>query len=149
MNAIYSPAVTPAPPFFRSKAPLQIAIAVGGLVPVGAGLAGVLLGPVIAGRQGGNAALDSHFAYLSGLLLAIGLAFWSAIPTIERRGGMVRLLTFLVAVGGLARLISYWRVGPPGGAMQGALVMELVVTPALCLWQWRLQRRMDAAARAV
>ena len=62
---------------------------------------------------------------------------------------MVRILTFLVVVGGLARLISLARVGPPGGAMQWALVMELGVTPALCLWQWRLQRRMDGAAPPV
>ena len=138
-----------ATPFFRSKTPLQVAIAVGGLVPVGAGLAGVLAGPAMAGRQGVDASLDSHFAYLSGLLLAIGLAFWSAIPTIERRVGRVRLLTFMVAVGGLGRLISYWRVGAPGGPMQVALVMELAVTPAICLWQWRLQRRMDESARPV
>ena len=124
-------------------------VAVGGLLPVGAGLAGAVLGPAMAGRAGADAALDSHFAYLSGLLLAIGLAFWATIPGIERRGAQMRLLTGLVAVGGLARLFSYWRVGSPGGAMQGALVMELLVTPAICLWQWRLQRRMDAAVRPV
>jgi len=151
MSAIPSQAAAPYTPFFQSKALLQVVMALAGLVPVGAGLAGILVGPAMADRQdaGAGAALDSHFAYLSGLLLAIGLAFWAAIPAIERRGALVRLLTFLVAVGGVGRLISYWRVGPPGGAMQGALVMELVVTPAICLWQWRLQRRMDAAARAV
>ncbi len=124
-------------------------VAVGGLLPVGAGLAGAVLGPAMAGRAGTGAALDSHFAYLSGLLLAIGLAFWATIPGIERRGAQMRLLTGLVVVGGLARLFSYWRVGSPGGVMQGALVMELLVTPAICLWQWRLQRRMDAAVRPV
>lgn len=148
MNLLHGPALA-APPLRSSKLALQIAVAVGGLVPVGAGLAGILLGPAITGPARGSAALDSHFAYLSGLLLAIGLAFWAAIPTIERRGAMVRLLTFLVVVGGLARLISLARVGPPGGAMQWALVMELGVTPALCLWQWRLQRRMDGAAPPV
>lgn len=142
------PSATPSP-LFRSRLPLQIAIAVGGLVPVGAGLAGVLEGPSMAGQHGVDASLDSHFAYLSGLLLAIGLAFWSAIPAIERRGALVRLLTFLVTVGGLGRVVSYWRAGAPDGAMQAALVMEWVITPAICLWQWRLQRRMDGAARAV
>jgi hypothetical protein len=33
--------------------------------------------------------------------------------------------------------------------MQAALVMELVITPAICLWQWRLRRWMDAAAPPV
>ena len=61
---------------------LQIAVAQAGCVPVAAGLAGVLNGPGMAGSATVSASLDSHFSYLSGLLLGIGLAFWSAIPRI-------------------------------------------------------------------
>jgi hypothetical protein len=148
MTAPRAPAPTPAiAP--GSKFALQLVIAFAGLVPVGAGLAGVLLGPAMAGRAGNNPSLDSHFSYLSGLLLAIGLAFWWLIPTIERRGALVRLLTFLVVLGGLGRLVSFGRVGAPDNTMRAAFVMELLVTPLICLWQWRLERRMDAAARRV
>jgi hypothetical protein len=52
-------------------------------------------------------------------------------------------------VGGLGRLVSLWRAGAPDVAMQAAFVMELIVTPAICLWQWRLERRMDADAQQV
>ena len=96
-----------------AKTLLQITVAVGGLVPVGAGLAGIVLGPAMAARGAVAASLDSHFSYLSGLLLAVGLAFWGLIPSIERRGPQVRLLTWLVVVGGLGRLVSLRRVGPP------------------------------------
>ena len=145
MSTLPADLPAPLPSFFSAKAPLQIAVAIAGLVPVGAGLAGVLLGPALAGRGVFAASLDSHFSYLSGLLLGIGLAFWSFIPAIDRRGAQVRLLTMLVVIGGLGRLVSLWRAGTPDGPMQAALVMELLVTPAICLWQWRVEH--DAFCR--
>ncbi|MEI9890410.1 MAG: DUF4345 domain-containing protein [Caulobacteraceae bacterium] len=131
---------------------LQIAIAVAGLVPVGAGLAGVLMGPRFAGLGAhGDLApvsisLDSHFRYLSGLLLAIGLLFWNAIRTIERQGSLVRALTLVVFVGGLSRAVSLLQLGPPDGGMRFGLVMELIVTPLICLWQSRVQAQVRAQA---
>jgi hypothetical protein len=127
-----------------SLLPLRIAIALGGLVPVSAGLAGVLLGPPMAGDAlsglAGAVSLDSHFRYLSGLLLAIGLAFWSLIPRIETQGPAFRLLTAIVVAGGLGRLFGLIQHGTPSAPMLFGLGMELVVTPALCLWQARLAR---------
>jgi len=125
---------------------LQVAIAIGALVPITAGLAGVLLGAQMAGAlaipEGIRAvSLDSHVRYLSGLLLGIGLAFWSFIPAIERRTREARLLTALVVIGGLARLYGVARGGWPSGPMTFGLTMELVVTPLLCLWQGRVARR--------
>jgi Domain of unknown function (DUF4345) len=116
---------------------LQVAICVGGIVPVSAGVLGVIYG---AGFTGGtfSAADDSHFRYLSGLLLAIGLAFWSLVPTVEHAARLARILTALVFVGGLARLAGIAIGGWPSWPMMGGLIMELVVTPALCVWQARI-----------
>jgi hypothetical protein len=124
------------------KRALQIAIALGCLVPIGAGAAGVLLGPRMLGAGiAGSGDLDSHFRYLSGLLLGIGLAYASTIPRVETHGGRFRLLTCIVLTGGLARLLSVLEVGPPSRIMAAALVMELLVTPALWLWQWQVARQ--------
>ena len=122
---------------------LQIAIALGGFVPVGAGLAGGILGASMIGGAGGavDPSLDSHVRYLSGLLLAIGLAFWEAIPTIEQRTSRVRLLTAIVFLGGLMRLIGILMVATPGAPMLFGLGMELLVTPLICLWQTHVARR--------
>ncbi len=121
---------------------LQIVIAVAGLVPFGAGLAGGILGVVMSGGSpAANLPLDSHMRYLSGLLLGIGLAFWEAIPTIERRTGRVRMLTAIVFLGGLMRLLGIIFAGLPGASMLFGLGMELVVTPLICLWQTRVARR--------
>jgi hypothetical protein len=84
--------------------------------------------------------LDSHFRYLSGLLLAIGVGFVSTIPRIETHGGRFRLLTGIVVMGGIGRLLSLLAIGMPSSAMIAALGMELLVTPGLAIWQRRVAR---------
>jgi hypothetical protein len=116
---------------------LQTAVGIAGLVPVGAGLGGVVLGTDLLGLSG-DAFADGHVRYLSGLLLGIGLVFWGSIPTIERRSDRVAVLTVLVVIGGLARLGAAFAHGDSGRGTLLALTMELIVTPALCLWQRRI-----------
>ena len=127
----------------RERRLLQAAIAVAALVPIGAGAGGVWLGLGLV-EASGDAAASSHMRYLSGLLLGIGIAFLCFIPTIERRAREVALLTGIVVLGGLARflgMILAWRTGEAiAPVVVFALVMELGVTPALCVWQRRLAR---------
>lgn len=123
----------------------RLTVALAGLVPVGAGAAGALFGAdVFAGAADPalpiDLSLDSHVRYLSGLLLGIGLGFWTTLRTPEAYGGRYRLLGAIVALGGLARALGLID-GTPDLAMRLALVMELGVTPAICLWQARLTRR--------
>jgi hypothetical protein len=120
---------------------LQLLVALGGFVPVGAGLAGIIMGPAMV-PSGHLAAvpLDSHFRYLSGLLLGIGLCFWSTIPSIERMGARFRLLTLIVLIGGLSRLVSLYAVGVPDHPMLFGLFMELVVTPSIAFLQYRVEK---------
>ena len=84
--------------------------------------------------------LDSHFRYLSGLLLGIGLVFLASIPRIETKNIVFRTLGALVVVGGLARLLSLLQSGMPGPGHQFGLVMELVVVPLIVLWQARIAK---------
>lgn len=125
---------------------LQIAIALGGFVPVAGGLAGAILGGAMTGEGLVGPSLDNHVRYLSGLLVGIGLAFWDAIPSIEVRTRRIRLLTLIVALGGLFRLIGIVFVAVPSGAMLFGLLMELVVTPLICLWQTRVANRFDTVS---
>jgi uncharacterized membrane protein YfcA len=120
---------------------LQVAVAVGSLVPICAGLAGVVLGPAMVDAVAAPVAADSHYRYLSGLLLGIGIAFATTIRDIERRTARFRLLTAIVVAGWLGRLLSLALRGVPDRPMLAALAMELVVTPALALWQSRVARR--------
>lgn len=123
----------------RERRHLQKVVALAALVPVASGLYGVLFGPSLTGDRLGISG-DSHYRYLAGLLCGIGLMFWSTIPNIESTGPRFRLLTLLVVFGGLARFLGMTLTGVPSLYMLGALGMELVVTPLLCLWQWRIAR---------
>src|SRR5918993_1563748 len=96
----------------RERKYLQRTVAVLALVPASAGLFGVLFGPALTGDQVSVSA-DSHFRYLSGLLLGIGIVFWSTTPAIEEKTGRFRLLTLLVFIGGLARLLRPLLPGGP------------------------------------
>ena len=124
----------------RERRYLQRVVAVAGLVPVGAGLTGVLLGARLTG-DAVSVSADSHFRYLSGLLLGIGLIFWSTIPRIEARARLFRILTLIVVLGGLGRLLGLVLTGLPSLPMLGGLVMELAVTPLICAWQGRVAHR--------
>ena len=110
---------------------LQIAIAIAALVPICGGGWGAL----------GYWHDDGHSRYLSGLLLGIGLTFWWTIPTIERRGAIVRGLAVIVVIGGLARLAATIQ---HGAGLSLPLAMELAVTPLIALWRERVERRLAA-----
>jgi hypothetical protein len=123
----------------REALALRAAVALGGIVPVAAGLAGVVSGAaMLGGHPAANLTLDSHLRYLSGLLLGIGLGFWSTVPRIEQQADRFRLLTALVVVGGLGRLYGILVEGLPPAPMLFGLAMELGVTPLLCWWQGRV-----------
>jgi hypothetical protein len=117
---------------------LQIAVALAGLAPLTAGALG-LLDP---GRLGLYGSLSSvtHAAFLSGLLLGIGLAYWSLIPDIEKQSPAFSLLTAIVLLGGLARLWMALRLGAFAPSITGPLALELVVAPLLWVWQQQISK---------
>jgi Domain of unknown function (DUF4345) len=118
---------------------LQAAVALACLVPIAGGGFGVIRGPAMVDIVAAAPAA-AHFRYLSGLLLGIGLGFLSMVPRIEAHTRGFRLLAGIVVVGGLGRLLSVALSGATDAATLFALAMELGVTPALVLWQWRVAR---------
>jgi hypothetical protein len=128
------------PTMDRERKLLQQSVAIAATVPVAAGLYGVLFGQALTGDAVSISA-ESHFRFLSGLLLGIGLCFWSTLPAIEAKTNRFRLLTLLIVIGGLGRLVGLGLTGLPSLFMIGGLIMELIVTPVLCLWQTRVANR--------
>lgn len=116
---------------------LTVAVAIAALVPLGAGAGGVIEGGSFFHLSGGVSA-DSHVRYLSGLLLGIGLMFFTSVVGIEKHSARFQILGSIVVLGGMARLMTVIDSGTPRAAVILSLVMELGVTPMLCAWQARI-----------
>ncbi len=117
----------------RERRALQICILLAAAPAVVSGAWEALQGLGETSAWAGN-----HQRYLGGLLLAIGLSFWSTVPSIEDKTTRLRLLVLLVFIGGLCRLIGLTLGDPPTPGIVAALIMELAVAPLLCLWQARV-----------
>jgi len=98
---------------------------------------------MLVGVDPGQAPPDllSHYRYLSGLFLGIGLVLLSCLPRIERRTGRFRLACGVIVLGGLARALGLILGDAPSTEHYIALAAELGVVPLLALWQTRLARR--------
>ncbi|MCW3847958.1 DUF4345 domain-containing protein [Sphingomonas sp. LB-2] len=120
---------------------LQIVCTLAALVPLGFGTIGVLRGAAWLAKAPVTPDLDSHFRYLSGIFLMLGIGFASCIPRIEAQTGRFRLLGAMVIAGGLARALSLAVMGAPSTGHLFGLGMELVVVPLLLLWQARFAAR--------
>jgi hypothetical protein len=125
----------------RERGLFKVVVLVATLVPIIAGAAGVLTGPeMIKGVATGSPDLDSHFRYLSGLLLGIGFGFAVCVVNLERRAALFRALAFIVVLGGLGRLLGAALNGLPTTPHRFAFVMELLVVPLLIVWLNRIER---------
>lgn len=124
----------------RERRALQAVVAIACLVPILIGSEGVLRGAAMFKLAAIPPDLDSHYRYLSGIFLMLGLAFASTVPAIEHQGKRFRLLGAMVIMGGLARALSWAAVGAPSLGHKLGLAMELVVIPLLMLWQARVAR---------
>jgi len=123
---------------------LQVSVTFAALVAVAVGMAGVVWGAGGLGEQAPGP-LDSQVRALSGVLAAIGVAYWTTVPDIQRASARFGLLTLIVVAGGFARALGMLIAGPPGPAMGAALALELLVAPALYLWQSRIERLAEQA----
>ncbi len=115
------------------------------LIPFLSGLVGMLVGPrALPGTTGPlNPTADSEYRFVSAFWFATAPVIWSAIPHIEQRTSLVRLLTAVVFAGGLARLVSWRTTGRPHAVFIAAIVLELVGIPAVMAWQSRIARLVD------
>lgn len=120
---------------------LQILVALACLVPLLAGSIGVIRGAGWLADGPVATDLDSHFRYISGIFLGVGIAFATCVRAIETKGARMRMLAAFVVLGGMARLLSLIEDGWPGAGMRFGLVMELGVVPLLTLWQAAFARR--------
>jgi hypothetical protein len=106
---------------------------------VSLGLTGVLFGTLHADLSG-DVVLDSYVRFAKGVLLAIGLIYWSCVAQIERRSDRIALVTFVLVLGTLSRLLSVVGHGVPTVGIMSNLIVGLIFVPLLWLWQRHVAR---------
>jgi hypothetical protein len=131
------------------KMELQVVVGILAATPVLVGLEGILSGPDFLNVTAPwPVDLDSHFRFLSGFFLAVGIAWYTCIPGIETRTERFRLLAACTFTGGLARLLSLLTAGRPSAGHMAGLCVELLAVPALVWWQGRVANKAAENARA-
>jgi len=131
------------------KTALQVAVGMLAATPVLVGFEGMVSGPqFLHVADPWPVDLDSHFRFLSGFFLAVGIAWYSCIPGIETRTERFRLLAACTFTGGLARLLSLLTAGAPSAGHIAGLCVELLAVPALVWWQGRVANKAAENALA-
>jgi Na+/H+ antiporter NhaD/arsenite permease-like protein len=122
------------------KRALQVTIAILSLVPLSIGAIGILLGTsrwlpanIITPD------FDSHYRYIAGYYVSLGLLGLWIIPKIEQHTGLFRVICASVFMGGMGRVASILQVGLPGPMAIFFTGFELCF-PLLIWWQTRVSR---------
>ena len=117
------------------QAALKWLTAIFGAACVAIALLHIALGPAaIPGSVPVNATMDSEDRFYASLFLGFGVALiWVSRDLAARRGVFLALLAVFF-IGGLARVISWIVVGPPGDIFIAIGVVELILPPMLIWW---------------
>ena len=127
---------------------LKIVVGLTALVPISNGLSGILKGPAMLEQTvRSTIPLDSHFRYLSGLPLAMGILLLRSLPNIEHDGSDLRRVTLLIFIGGLGRLYGLITAGYDTNAVVVTL-SELFVLPLVCVYQNRVQKNASCSQKS-
>lgn len=121
---------------------LQLVVGIISTIPIFVGLNGIFSGPsMLEKAYKYPVQVESHFRYLSGIAVGMGLLLLRSLPKIDRDGSDLRRVALLIFIGGLGRL---WSLLALGLEFEFSLVMvtltELLLFPFLCLWQNQVQK---------
>ncbi len=122
------------------KRGLQIVLAVLSIIPILISVLGITQGTArFLPASAITPSFDSHYRYIAGYYLSLGLIGLWMIPNIERHQSLFRIVCFSVFMGGVGRAISLLQVGVPNTPALFFMAWELCF-PLLLFWQAKIIR---------
>jgi hypothetical protein len=123
------------------KKGLQFTIAILSIIPILIGLVGITQGTTRwLAASSITPDFDSHYRYITGYYLSLGMLGLWMIPRIEQHTDLFRILCASVFMGGVGRAFSIVQVGIPNLSALMFTGIELCF-PLLLLWQAKIPRR--------
>jgi hypothetical protein len=123
----------------RGARALSALLLVAGAVPIVTGVFTVLTGAGgIPGENETSASVESELRFFAVFWIAYGATvIWTA-PRAARETTLVRALMAVLFLGGIARAIAWAAEGHPHGLFIVLMAIELLLPPAIVLWQSRV-----------
>jgi hypothetical protein len=123
------------------KRGLQVTITIFSVLPLLVGGLGIVLGTTRwLPAQMITADFDSHYRYIAGYYVSLGLLGLWVAPKIEKHTGLLRIICASIFIGGLGRVASIVQVGLPGPMATVFTIFELCFPLVLLLWQAKVSR---------
>ncbi len=124
----------------------QIFLVLFGITAILIALLHVIFGPsAIPGSVPVNPTMDSEDRFYATLFAAYGAVLIWCVRDIERKTKVVYFLALTFFVGGLARIVSIFAVGPPNDFFVAMTVLELIIPIYMTFAQSRIARAAVAS----
>ena len=88
-----------------------------------------------------DAILNSEIRFWGAIWFGYGVALWWASFDLRGRADVLRILLGTLFLSGLGRALSAAQFGWPSSLLTGAMILEIVGSPALFVWHARLRQK--------
>ena len=88
-----------------------------------------------------DAILNSEIRFWGAIWFGYGVTLWWASVDLRGRGDVLRILLGTLFLSGLGRALSVAQFGWGSSVLNGAMILEIVGSPALLVWHAQLLRQ--------